>query len=200
MIRCRRSCLSGRFVKCHYCGSIACHSVLQFEPQLDSKAERVVRLLHACCTQRHLTSAPREARSDLRAGDLGGGQRPQAPTVRLMRQARQEQDPAPALLQMDPSRSHDMSPATELRILHNLHLDAWADADRVPRSPAKRATYRATETPLMDPMTGTQSPGRQSPTVAGPLVQDAQRPAIPTNSIRREDRGGGSSTEGAFQW
>ena len=61
-----------------------------------------------------------------------------------MRQAGQVPHPALALLLNDISRTHDRSPATNLRILHTLNPDALADADQPTRSPAKWSIYRAT--------------------------------------------------------
>ena len=55
-----------------------------------------------------------------------------------------EEGKGPDFVLEDPSRTHDLSPATERRILHYLHPDARADADQAPRSLAKWSIYRAT--------------------------------------------------------
>ena len=97
-------------------------------------------------------------RSDVWRGDLGESQRSQAPPLRLMRQARKEQDPATALRLKDASRTHDLGPATERRILHNLHLDLLADADKAPADRPSGRFIVQQVTPLIDTMTGTQGP------------------------------------------
>ena len=66
----------------------------------------------------------REARFDLRAGNLGERQRPRAPNVRLMRPSKREHDPALAFLLKDPSRTYDRSPVTNLHMLRILNPDA----------------------------------------------------------------------------
>ena len=121
-----------------------------------------------------LTSAPREAPSDLWVGDLVGGQHPQAPTVRLMRQARKEQGPAAALLLMDPSLIHDLSSPGELRILHNLHPGARADSGQALRSPAMWSIYRVTGNTLDCPYDGNTKKGPRQVTI----VQAAGRPLV----------------------
>ena len=90
------------------------------------------------------TSAPREARSDLLSGDLVGRRRPQAPTARLVGQARKEPDLSATLLLKHPIRTHDgvqrpngASSAISIRTFR-------ADADQAPRSPDEWSIHRAT--------------------------------------------------------
>lgn len=106
-----------------------------------------------------LTPALREARCDLWVVDLGEMQCPQAPTVWLMRQSRQEQDPALAFLPKDRSRTHDLSSVTNLRTLHNRNPNALADSDRSTRSPAKWSVGVRRATPLIDPLTDSRNSG-----------------------------------------
>ena len=111
------------------------------------------------CQRSGPTPAPQEARCDLRTGDLGERQRPQAPTVRLTRPSKKEQDPALACLLEDPDRTHDRSPVANLCSVHNLHPDAQADVDQSTRSPAKWSIVVQQVTSLIDPMTGTRDRG-----------------------------------------